>query len=91
MTPVLFAISQFERDLTVQRAIEGLKAAREKVGGRPEWMLRRWEKAIKLYHAQMHSIKDCDFTGVSQYLIQGVWGSPSVLRRENVSYVEEYE
>ena len=48
---VLSAISQFERDIIVQRTNEGLQA----------------EKAVKLYHAQVHSIKEITaITGISQ-------------------------
>jgi len=66
---VLSAISQFERDLTVQRTNEGLKAARArgKVGGRPRVDSKALEKATRLYHAQTHSIREITaITGISQ-------------------------
>ena len=66
---VLSAISQFERDLTVQRTNEGLKAARARgrKGGRPAVNNKALDKAIKLYEAQTHSIKEIvEITGVSQ-------------------------
>lgn len=66
---VLSAIVQFERDLTVQRTEEGLKAARARgrKGGRPRVDQRVVDKAVKLYHAQTHSIKEITvITGISQ-------------------------
>ena len=69
ITTVLSAISQFERDLTVQRTQEGLEAARARgrVGGRPAADSKAVEKALKLYRAQMHSIKEIvALCGISQ-------------------------
>lgn len=66
---VLSAICQFERDLTVQRTKEGLESARARgrSGGRPEADSKAVEKAVKLYNAQTHSIKEiCAITGISQ-------------------------
>ena len=66
---VLSAISQFERDLTVQRTREGLVAARTRgrKGGRPHADVKAVNKALKLYNAQTHSIKEiCDLTKISQ-------------------------
>lgn len=66
---VLSAICQFERDITVQRTQEGLKAARARgrKGGRPRADSKVVEKAIKLYNAQTHSIKEItQITGISQ-------------------------
>lgn len=69
LTTVLSAISQFERDLTVQRTKEGLQAARARgrKGGRPTTDKKIIDKAIKLYQAQTHSIKEITaITGLSQ-------------------------
>lgn len=69
LVTVLSAISQFERDLTVQRTNEGLKAARARgrKGGRPKADSKAVDKATKLYHAQTHSIKEIvQITGISQ-------------------------
>lgn len=66
---VLSAICQFERDLTVQRTNEGLQAARARgrKGGRPPADTKTVEKAVKLYNAQTHSIKEITaITGISQ-------------------------
>ena len=54
LVTVLSAISQFERDLIVQRTEEGLKAARARgrKGGRPKTDKRVVEKAIKLYQTK---------------------------------------
>jgi len=65
---VLMAISQFERDLLVQRTAEGLQAARARgrVGGRPKVNSKELEKAIKLYDSQTHSLKEIvEITGIS--------------------------
>lgn len=69
LVTVLSAISQFERDLTVQRTNEGLKAARARgrCGGRPKADSKAVAKAVKLYQAQTHSIKEIvALTNVSQ-------------------------
>jgi DNA invertase Pin-like site-specific DNA recombinase len=69
LVTVLAAISQFERDLTVQRTSEGLTAARARgrVGGRPKADAKALDKAIKLYNAQTYSIKEIvSITGISQ-------------------------
>ena len=60
LVTVLSALSQFERDLIVQRTNEGLKAARARgrKGGRPKADQKAVEKAVKLYEAQTHSIKE---------------------------------
>lgn len=57
---VLSAISQFERDITVQRTNEGLQAARARgrKGGRPKADDKALDKALKLYDAQTHSVKE---------------------------------
>lgn len=68
LTTVLSAICQFERDITVQRTREGLRAARARgrKGGRPKKDHRQVDKAIRLYDAQTHSIKEiAEVTGVS--------------------------
>jgi len=65
---VLSAICQFERDITVQRTQEGLKAARARgrKGGRPKTNPAALDKAVKLYQANTHSIKEiADITGIS--------------------------
>lgn len=68
LVTVLSAICQFERDLTVQRTREGLKAsrARGKVGGRPKKDSKLIEKAVKLYHSKSYTVKEItELTGVS--------------------------
>ncbi|MFR7592393.1 MAG: recombinase family protein [Longibaculum sp.] len=69
MLTVLSALSQFERDLTVQRTMEGLKSARARgrVGGRPKKDKKVVEKAMKLYDSKVYSVKEiCVLTGISQ-------------------------
>lgn len=69
LVTVLSAICQFERDITVQRTKEGLASARARgrKGGRPKADKKAVEKAIKLYNAQTHSIKEIvELTGISQ-------------------------
>ena len=66
---VLSAICQFERDLTVQRTNEGLQAARARgrKGGRPQADTKAVDKAVKLYNAKTHSIKEITaISGISQ-------------------------
>ena len=69
LTSVLSAISQFERDIIVQRTNEGLKSARARgrVGGRPKVDNKATEKAVKLYKSKAYSIKEITgLTGISQ-------------------------
>ena len=66
---VLSAISQFERDLTVERTKEGLIAARARgrKGGRPKIDSKKINRALKLYNSKEYSIKEIvSITGVSQ-------------------------
>jgi len=68
LVTVLSALSQFERDIIVSRTISGLASARARgrVGGRPPIAPNKIEKAVKLYEAQTHSIKEIsELTGVS--------------------------
>ena len=65
---VLSAICQFERDITVQRTQEGLKAARARgrKGGRPKANSQAVERAVRLYDSQTQSIKEItEMTGIS--------------------------
>ena len=66
---LLSALCQFERDLTVQRTNEGLKAARARgrKGGRPQKDKKIIDKALKLYDAKTHSISEiCEVCGIAQ-------------------------
>lgn len=65
---VLSAISQFERDITVQRTREGLEAARARgcCGGRPKADKEKVFHAVMLYQANCYSVKEiCELSGVS--------------------------
>jgi len=69
ITTVLSAISQFERDLIVQRTQEGMAAAkaRGKTGGRPPVDKKAIDRAVKLYNSKMYSVKEIvALCGVSQ-------------------------
>jgi DNA invertase Pin-like site-specific DNA recombinase len=66
---VLSAISQFERDIIVQRTNEGLSSARARgrQGGRPKINEKKMEQAYQLYLTKSCSIKDiCNTYGISQ-------------------------
>ena len=69
---VLSALSQFERDIIVQRTSEGLASARSRgrVGGRPTVDSKALDKAVKLYQSKTHSIKEIsELTGISSATI----------------------
>lgn len=67
------ALAELERDLIVERTNNGLAAsrARGKFGGRPKVEKRQIEKALKLYDAKTHSIKEiteiCGMTDTTLY------------------------
>lgn len=66
---VLSAISQFEREITVQRTQEGLSSARARgrKGGRPQVNKQNFETALTLYHSKEYSVKEiCARTGISR-------------------------
>lgn len=60
MMTVFQAFAEFERDLTVQRVNEGLKAARARgrKGGRPRVDQKKLDQAIRLYNSQEYSLKE---------------------------------
>lgn len=61
---VLSALSQFERDLTVQRTREGLQAARARgrTGGRKPVNPKTIERAMKMYYTKQFSISEIEKT-----------------------------
>ena len=69
LTTVMCALAEFERDLTVERTNEGLKAARARgrVGGRPKTDAKTMGVALSLYDSKEHSISEiCKRCGISQ-------------------------
>lgn len=72
MITVLAALAQFERDIITDRVKEGLASARARgrVGGRPKTDKKKVTKALKLYEAKTHSIKEiCNIMGISQSVL----------------------
>lgn len=68
MLTVFQAFAEFERDLIVERTKEGLISARSRgrLGGRPKVKETKIDKALKLYDAQFHSLKEIEeLSGVS--------------------------
>lgn len=68
MLTVFQAFAEFERDLIVERTKEGLISARSRGrrGGRPKVKESKIEKALKMYDAQFHSLKEIEeLSGVS--------------------------
>lgn len=64
---VLSALSQFERDVIVERTNEGLAAARARgrKGGRPKVADTKIRQALKLYDTKQYSLKEIEsLTGV---------------------------
>ena len=69
LTTVLCALSEFERDLTVERTKSGLAAsrARGRVGGRPPVDARDLKTALSMYDSKEFSIHEiCKRCNVSQ-------------------------
>lgn len=65
---VLAAITQFERDIIVQRTREGLAAARARgrTGGRPRVPQKQINSAIKLYQSKSYSVGEvCKLAKIS--------------------------
>ena len=68
ITQLLSSIAEFEASVIRERTLEGIAVARlnGKVGGRPKVKQEVIQKAIKLYRAKTHSIKEiCQICGVS--------------------------
>jgi len=68
MLTVFQAFAEFERDLIVERTKEGLISARSRGrrGGRPKVKESKIDKALKMYDAQFHSLKEIEeLSGVS--------------------------
>lgn len=69
MFTLMAGISQFERDLIVQRTQEGLASARARGrnGGRPTKDKKDIDVAIKMYNSKLHSVSEIEkTTGVSK-------------------------
>jgi len=72
MLAMMAALSQFERDILRDRVTEGLAAARARgrVGGRPKTDQKKLEKAIRLYEAKTHSVREvCELTRISKSVL----------------------
>ena len=68
MLTVFQAFAEFERDLIVERTKEGIISARSRgrCGGRPKVKESKINKALKLYDAQFHSLKEIEeLSGIS--------------------------
>lgn len=66
---LMSALAQFERDVTAERTMEGLKAARVRgrVGGRPRTDARKVEQAIALYRTGNYTVREIEeLTGVKK-------------------------
>ncbi|WP_088831850.1 recombinase family protein [Paenibacillus tyrfis] len=69
---VMASIAEFERNIIRDRVMEGLAAARARgrIGGRPCTDSGKLSKALKLYDAGSHSVREiCEVTGVSQSVL----------------------
>lgn len=71
MLTVFQAFSEFERDLIVQRTLEGLKSARARgrVGGRPKVDQNKLAKAVQLYQSGQPMADISDLTNISKATI----------------------
>ena len=66
------ALAEFEREMIKERSKSGLEAARQRgrVGGRPKADAKAVEKALKLYDAKTHSLKEItDICGISKHTL----------------------
>ena len=63
---LMSALAQFERDVTVERTCEGLKAARAR-GRCAKSYPRKVKQALKLYEAGAHTVKEIEeLTGIKR-------------------------
>lgn len=72
MLALFAALAQYERDTLAERTVESLAAARERgrIGGRPKTDQKALEKALKLYGAKSHSIREvCLLTKISKSVL----------------------
>ena len=66
---IMAGLSEFERNLTIERTRAGLEAARARgrVGGRPRVKKEKIELAIKMYNSKEYTIKEItQATGISK-------------------------
>jgi len=69
---LLIALAEFERELIRTRIRHGIAAARARgrVGGRKKTDKRKIEKAIRLYEARTHSIREiCELCEISKTVL----------------------
>lgn len=72
MLALFAALAQFERDTLVERTREALVAARERgrIGGRPRTDKKALDKAVRLYDAQVHSVREiCALCKISKSVL----------------------
>ena len=68
LVTVLSALAQFERDVIVDRTLDGLSAARARgrKGGRPRVPEAKIQQALKLYQTQQYTMREIEnLTGVN--------------------------
>jgi DNA invertase Pin-like site-specific DNA recombinase len=66
---MLAVFAEFERNIIIERTQAGLKAARARgrVGGRPVSDQKKIKQALKLYDAEIHTVKEIEeLTGVKR-------------------------
>jgi DNA invertase Pin-like site-specific DNA recombinase len=68
MFTIFAGLSQFEADLTAQRTIEGLAAARARgrLGGRPKIKVENAARAVKMYDSGFSVDDVCKSCGISK-------------------------
>ncbi len=67
-TQLVSSFAEYEASVIRERTMEGLAVAREngRIGGRPKVKSEIIQKALKLYRAKTHSIKEiCEICGIS--------------------------
>lgn len=69
---ILSSLSQFERDVLIERTTEGLNAARARgrIGGRPRSDANALKKAVALYNTKQYTVAEIrEITGISKSVL----------------------
>jgi len=91
MLNIMLSFSQFERDLIVERTLEG-RRSRGKYGGRPKKTQKEIEFVQKLYDSKEYSIKEiCQMGNMSEKTLRKYLKSDKDKEIEILEHINQYQ